>query len=460
LDDEITIRRRADGTVLFQQTVGVPGISLQRKLGLALASGVALGVDFNGADLAEIDANGLDLRGARLENAYLCRSMLDGADLSRSNLSSGALRQVSARVTNFQQATLENSDLWASDLHGASFVGASAQDADFEDASASTIDLRGADLRGAILRRSDLSDAKAQGALFEGALASEVDLRGADMRRTLWDRADLTEALVDGIRFDGASFVETEFKGMGLAGRAISVAGDEVIGWRTRGGDIILANGVTMSVAEYEAELRNSSAGGRQWARYELLVDGFRRLDRSRQPGTTVDFHWRRSWLMMAAPSGAATAFLTGWVAWHIADGWFDSSSVFSRVTMSSAFGFFALFMGVAAVSFVLAIWKPSPVVTMDKTGLFDRRLTRAPIPWADIRSVGPVQYNGELMLTVNVDKTSLYRLSTNPMWAVNRLCARFLRRPELGIKMKGLSCDLQAVLDAVQAVAPDRHPS
>jgi hypothetical protein len=46
--------------------------------------------------------------------------------------------------------------------------------------------------------------------------------------------------------------------------------------------------------------------------------------------------------------------------------------------------------------------------------------------------------------------------LPGNLLWALNRLSARLLRRPEISIQLKGLDGDVQAVVEALQRAAPD----
>jgi hypothetical protein len=63
------------------------------------------------------------------------------------------------------------------------------------------------------------------------------------------------------------------------------------------------------------------------------------------------------------------------------------------------------------------------------------------------------------MILMLQVTAPGRFRLSRNPLWAVNRLCSRLLGRPELSIRMTGLEGNLEALVEAIQAATLPKHP-
>lgn len=155
---------------------------------------------------------------------------------------------------------------------------------------------------------------------------------------------------------------------------------------------------------------------------------------------------------MRAVPGAALVAAMCGWMAASLATGWLgEDVSPSGRVMLASAFAVFALALGGAAITYFLALFARAPVVCVDSHGIHDSRLTREPIAWTDITGGFPVLNGGQLMLTLQLVAPARYRLSRNPLWAVNRLSSRLLGRPEIAIRMTGLDGDLEALFKAIE---------
>ena len=163
-----------------------------------------------------------------------------------------------------------------------------------------------------------------------------------------------------------------------------------------------------------------------------------------------VEFGWDRRWTARAAVTSLLMAGAITWFAHAIAFKGFGALSGEGRVLLALTFAAFGLLFFAASTTYVLASRDRAPVVVVDPAGVLDRRLSRAPIPWAWIGSVTPLQHGSQLMLTLNVKAPKAQPLPRNPLWIVNRLAARISGAPELAVKLTGLGADLPLLLAEV----------
>ncbi len=229
----------------------------------------ALGTDFHGLDLRDIDFKGV-------HRAYL-ETDLSHADLSGCDL----------RGADFGGSILRRADLRNSDLRGASFV-----TADFTGA-----DLRGARLEGSRIRECDFSAAILTGLDFRRVELGEsnffflhADLEGANLSglhlySAHFDRARLVRADLSGARLGGATFREADLAGANLSrcelegadfGEA-NLAATDLSGTQVRHADFRRARG--LSDADRERLVRASEIESREREiasdlRSERIVDG------------------------------------------------------------------------------------------------------------------------------------------------------------------------------------------
>lgn len=454
------ILKRETGEVLFEHspTAG-EGQTPARALGHALAAAVAAGVDLTGAELADVDATGLSLRGARLAEANLTGGVFDRADLSHAELSNLTGLRLSAHGANFTRATLQYAHLWAAELDDANLTSVDAADASFDSAQMPRALLAGGHFDGADFADTSMAGVVATGADFTHAVLTYADLRGADFRRAILLEADLTEAATATLRLDNADLSRTDFGALTLAARAPAPGGGELFAWRSaRTGDQISHAGETLPIADFAARLADPATDATQTLRtsFELLRVALRRLDKADGVGASAAFGWKRRWLTMASPGavlGGAFAASMGWLIWTDQMGDFELSH---KLILCVMMGAFALLLLTAGFTYLLALFDPQPVVILDSAGVHDRRLTDAPVNWSDLRSIGPMRVNGQDMLALDVERPQRYGLSRFPLFAVHRLSSRLLRRPELVIRMTGLDADLQGLINAIQAVAPE----
>ena len=159
---------------------------------------------------------------------------------------------------------------------------------------------------------------------------------------------------------------------------------------------------------------------------------------------------WNRIWTRRATLGSLVASAAISWFAYAIAFDGFGDLSGEGRIILSLTFAAFGALFLAASVTYGLASYDLGSVVTIDASGVLDRRLSSAPIPWERIGSVTPLQHGGQLMLTLNVKDPRAQRLPRNPLWIVNRLAARIGGQPELAIKLTGLDTDLPLLLAEV----------
>lgn len=168
-----------------------------------------------------------------------------------------------------------------------------------------------------------------------------------------------------------------------------------------------------------------------------------------------VTFGWNHGWTLKAALGSLVMAGLSLWMAYAIGFEGFGDLRVSSRPILAAMFALFGLLFVATTVTYALAGRDGGAVVVIDDAGVLDRRLSSAPAPWSQIASVTPIQVGGQLMLALNLAHPQGLPLPPNPLWRVNRLCARLLGRPELAVKLTGLDGDLQQLLAAVTRARP-----
>jgi hypothetical protein len=307
----------------------------------------------------------------------------------------------------------------------------------------------GAQLAGASLAGRDLSGADLSGADLSGA-----DLTGTDLRRARLDFAKLKGANLPAARLDGASLTGADLDPNRLVARVATPEGDETFGWRTPDGDVVSLGGVIITLEAFAR--MNTGAGFEARARRQFLLAAFQRLDKATAPTSITALYWRTPWLVGAAPGAGALGLLSGWMAWLVWTGQLGDYALWSRAIWSLLFASFAAILVMASVTYLIALVVRRPVLVIDARGVHDVRLTRSLIAWGDIRSIVPLNYNGEWKVALTLDQPARAPLPGNLLWALNRLSARLLRRPEISIQLKGLQGDVQVVLEALQRAAPD----
>lgn len=385
---------------------------------LALRLGEALGPDF----AVEHDFDAAGLVPTLIQDAAGAALFVGGADPARSD-------------SPLAQALDQAAETGAA-LEGAVLTGIAAPRL-----GARGLHAPGADLSGAILAGADLS----------GADLSQARLTGADLRRANLAGARLAGADVEAARLDGADLSGAEFGERVLAGRMLrDEAGAEAFAWATPAGPRLSLDGESLTPDAHLAALAPDDTTGR--AVHDQLVAALER--HATLAAGPVDVRWKRGWLMRAAPGSLALGVLSAWFASDIAANGLSDWHGFSRWLIFAVFAAFGLLLTGAGLTYLVALFDPRAPVTLGPEGLRDRRLTARPVPWNDLLGLTLHGDGGQAVVALNVARPGAYGWPANPLWIVNRLAARLLGRPQIGVKLTGLDTTPQALVAAIQAFA------
>lgn len=127
-----------------------------------------------------------------------------------------------------------------------------------------------------------------------------------------------------------------------------------------------------------------------------------------------------------------------------------------------------ALFIALMCLVFVplwlthaIDLMRPGLILRLDSTGLYDRRLTRGPVRWDDIAGLYLYRKGWQWMLQMELkpaiaDWPEDYKPSrAYPIFALNRVAARWQKRPELHIGLGGLTVPDKQLIDLIN----EEHP-
>lgn len=92
----------------------------------------------------------------------------------------------------------------------------------------------------------------------------------------------------------------------------------------------------------------------------------------------------------------------------------------------------------------------PRDILTLTPQGLHDRRLTRGPILWSQIETVHLYRKGWQWMALIETKPLTVtlpeLGLGPMPLYAFNRLCARWQKKPELNVGLGGLTMSTEAI--------------
>ena len=93
-------------------------------------------------------------------------------------------------------------------------------------------------------------------------------------------------------------------------------------------------------------------------------------------------------------------------------------------------------------------------ILVLTASGLHDRRLTRGAIPWHQIARITVYRKGWQPVARIDLKPLTTpgrdLDLGPMPLYAFNRLCARWLKRPELVVGLGGLSVPSTQTLLAI----------
>lgn len=161
----------------------------------------------------------------------------------------------------------------------------------------------------------------------------------------------------------------------------------------------------------------------------------------------------------------AVTAVLSLWT-WYLIGGlhagwtWTNGTLTITEATLKLIV-MIPLMLAAFATQF-LELFRPRPVLILTPSGLHDRRLTRGPLLWSQIDHI-LIYRKGWQQVAVITPKSLTtpshdMDLGPMPLYAFNRLCARWLKRPELVVGLGGMSVPTADLLTYItQHLKPDR---
>ena len=99
---------------------------------------------------------------------------------------------------------------------------------------------------------------------------------------------------------------------------------------------------------------------------------------------------------------------------------------------------------------------RPADILTLTPQGVHDRRLTRGAIRWDQIAHIHLYRKGWQWMAALEPKPSTAapdaLALGPMPLYAFNRLCARWLKRPELNVGLGGMTVPATVLVDYIQA--------
>ena len=175
----------------------IPDLSKTKISGYAVSN-----LNFQGANLGQVDFTGANLAEANLEKANLKQADLSAVDLQGARMAFANLVRADLQDANFVSTILDYAHLNQADLSGADLTGAKLHKAELKLAK-----LDGANLSGANLIRSELQGASLIRACLKKALLSAADLSNANFTEADLRRANLLNVIVDNVTWESANTV-------------------------------------------------------------------------------------------------------------------------------------------------------------------------------------------------------------------------------------------------------------
>jgi uncharacterized protein YjbI with pentapeptide repeats len=173
-----------------------------------LPAGESPVIQFDGANLSDVDLRHANLSSVNLKGAELARAKLADADFRTANLARADLREADLSRANLQEANLSQAILWEADLSGAFLKEAVLNRAFLRDTTFIRAQLREAVLTRANLTRSVMRRANLSGANLASANLTGADLTGAFLQKADLRKANLTRAKLIGADLTGANLLE------------------------------------------------------------------------------------------------------------------------------------------------------------------------------------------------------------------------------------------------------------
>lgn len=155
----------------------------------------------------------------------------------------------------------------------------------------------------------------------------------------------------------------------------------------------------------------------------------------------------------------AVTAGLSG-LAWYMivvrGMGWTLTPEVFTITKHTVELVLLSLLMLAVFGTQVWDLIRPRDILVLTPHGLHDRRLTHGEVRWDQIARIHLYRKGWQWVallepkqLTADPD---VLKLGPMPLYAFNRLCARWLKRPELNVALGGMTTATPALVAYIEA--------
>jgi hypothetical protein len=115
----------------------------------------------------------------------------------------------------------------------------------------------------------------------------------------------------------------------------------------------------------------------------------------------------------------------------------------------------FGLLMTALFVTQVADLIRPQVILRLTPSGIHDRRLTRGPVLWVQVARILLYREGWQWMARLEPSPSGVrpadMALGPMPLYAFNRLCARWLKQPELNVGLGGLTVSSEALIDYIR---------
>lgn len=163
-------------------------------------------------------------------------------------------------------------------------------------------------------------------------------------------------------------------------------------------------------------------------------------------------FTLRYSLIVLAVTAGL---FAFAWYLLAVKTAGWSFSAGTLTITHNAAV--LALLSPLMLAVFFTQLWdivRPRDILVLTRNGIHDRRLTRGEVLWDQIEHIHLYRKGWQWMLRLDpkaaTTRPENLRLGPMPVYAFNRLCARWQKRPELNVGLGGMTVPTEMVLKAV----------
>ncbi len=146
-------------------------------------------------------------------------------------------------------------------------------------------------------------------------------------------------------------------------------------------------------------------------------------------------------------------------LAWYLVDirgmGWSFTTNGLTVTENVVKLVLLALLMLAVFGTQVWDLARPADILVLTPQGLHDRRLTRGLVRWDQISHIHFYRKGWQWMAVLEpkpaTSMPDALAIGPMPLYAFNRLCARWLKRPELNVGLGGLTAPTQAFIDYIE---------